>query len=214
MLRFSIFVLVCVLFALGCGGSAPSLPLSARAFAEGEPTLVWVGRGEAERYEDGVWSRTPSFDYDFLVLQRRHADHWESIKEMHRRHPEYDESAGPRDQTYHFRIDLPAAVSGAGPFPLEVRSTLGDGSGTTDAEFRRALLTIRADVSSMALFDTYRITQDYRYEDAVLNETVELFEAGSPETPWVRNTEHAVLYAVHHFDGAPTRLTNAPQPPR
>ena len=58
----------------------------------------------------------------------------------------------------------------------------------------------------MAPFDTYRITQAYRYEEAALDEVVELFRSGATETPWVRNTEHAVLYAVHHFEGPPTRL--------
>lgn len=206
----SLPILLLALAALGCASSAPNLPLSDRAFDEGTPTLVWVGRGEAERFEDGAYRRAPAFDYDFLVVQRRHGDHWESIKEMHRRHPDYDGSAGPRDQTYHFRIGLPEVAAGAGPYPLDVRSTLGDGSGTTDAEFRRSVLTLRADVSSMAPFDTYRITQDYRYEDAALDEVVELFRAGPTETPWVRNTEHAVLYAVHHFEGAPTRLPAAP----
>ncbi len=194
------------LLALGCGSAAPSLPLSETAFDEGTPTLVWVGRGEAERFADGAFHRAPSFDYDFIVVQRRHGDHWESIKEMHRRHPDYDGSAGPRDQTYHFRIVLPAVVAGAGPFPLVVQSTIGDGEGSTDAEFRRSVLTMRANVSSMAPFDTYRITQEYRYEEAALDEVVELFRSGATETPWVRNTEHAVLYAVHHFEGPPTRL--------
>lgn len=207
------FLLVLVpILGLGCAGGAASLPFSEHAFDEGQPTLVWVGRGEAERYADGTWSRAPAFDYDFSVTQRRRADHWESIKEMHRRHPDYDGSAGPRDQTYHFRIGLPAAASGAGPYPLEVRSTLGDGQGTTDAEFRHSVLTLRANVSSMAPFDTYRITQDYLYEEGALHEVVELFRSGSPETPWVRNTERAVLFAVHRFEEAPSRITVSDAP--
>lgn len=202
-------VLTILAGSLGACGSAPRvLPLSAHAFEEGEPTLVWVGHGEAERFDAGVWSRAPSFDYDFVVVQRRHADHWESVKEMHWRHPDYDGSAGARDQSLHFRIDLPdPSGPTAEEVPFDVVSTLGQGSGVTDPEFRRAVVTLRANVSSMAPFDTYRITQTYRYEDAALDEVVELLRRGSEgaEAPWVRNTEHAVLYAVHHFDGAPTR---------
>ncbi len=198
-----------LLVATACGGAPRPLPLSDRAFAEGEPTLVWVGRGECERYAAGTWVRAPEFDYDFVVVQRRHADHWESIKEMHRRHPGYDGSAGPRDQTLHFHIALPDARGGASArHPLVVRSTLGAGEGETDAEFRESVLVLRADVSSMAPFDTYRITQRYRYEDAALDEQVELLrrDASGAETPWVRNVERATLFAVHRFEEPPTRL--------
>jgi hypothetical protein len=66
-------------------------------------------------------------------------------------------------------------------------------------------IVIRPDVSSQAPFDTYRIEQNYRYEDGLIEETVELVKLGDgPEKPWVRNTERATLYTPGRFDTAPT----------
>jgi hypothetical protein len=166
-------------------------------------TLVWVGRGEAERFEGGAWRRTPQFDYEFSVEQRRYAGHWDSVKTMRRRHPDYDGSAGPRVQTYSFRIEL---AQGAKPdeASYRVRSSLGHGVGQGDAEFRNAVLEIDADISMFAPFDRYRITQHYRYEEGKLSELVELNDGA---TPWVRNREEAVLFGERSFEAPPTRLS-------
>lgn len=200
-----------VLVALGltqvaCGGSGrPAIPASTSAFAPAELTLVWVGRGEAKRLEDGVWKRVPAFDYDFSVTQRRYADHWESIKELHRRHPDYDGSAGPRDQTYFFRVQF-QSPAGASTVEAVVASTLGAGRLGTDREFRAARLELRADVSSLAPFDTYRIEQRYAYEEGRLEERVSLLKhEGSAEKPWVENEEVALLFAPRRYEAAPTR---------
>lgn len=189
--------------ANGCAGHARGvLPTREGPPAQPALTLVWVGYGAAERFDRGVWRRTPEFDYEFTVEQRRYADHWESVKHMRRRHPAYDGSAGPRELTYFFRIDLDA-VDGAGRVPMRLTSTLGSGEGRTDREFRDASLVFRADVSSMAPFDTYRIDQRYAYERGVLEETVRLDKG---RAPWVRNVERATLFASHTFSTAPTRL--------
>lgn len=194
------------LAALGCGGpSRPSVPLAAAAFAPSDLTLVWVGRGEAKVMQGGAWKRTPAFDYEFTVTQRRYADHWESVKELHRRHPDYDGSAGPRDQTYFFRVQFESGA-GAPKVLAAVSSTLGDGKLSTDPEFRGASIELRADVSSMAPFDTYRIEQKYGYEDGRLTERVSLLKhEGTKTLPWVENDEVASLFAPRKYEAAPTR---------
>lgn len=200
-------VLGCLVLSLSitaCGAAAPvPLDLRDRAADEPELELVWVGRGECERMEGDAFVRAPAFDYDFSVVQRRYADRWESVKTMRRLHSGYDGSAGPREQVLGFRIGLDAMLDGrAGG---EVRSTLGIGRWTADPEFRESTVTLAADVSAMAPFDTYRIVQHYRYEDGELEEEVELRDGGEAGPIWVRNHEHARLFAVRTFDGAPTR---------
>ncbi|WP_437721902.1 hypothetical protein [Sorangium sp. So ce861] len=193
--------------ASGCGGLPPSpLPPMTTASAEPEVTLVWVGRGESERFAEGQWVRTPESDYDFSVVQRRYKGRWDSIKQMHRRHPGYDGSAGPRDQVLHFALDL--GMTRGSDVPVIIRSTLGDGEGRADPEFRRSQLEMRArDVSSLAPFNAYRITQQYQYGEGKLVETVELIERDGEgrESPFVRIRERAALFAPTSFEQPPTR---------
>lgn len=203
MNRLAIASLVCSIASLpACAGSNEgALPPREGAPPPADLTLVWVGYGEAERLEDGAWKRIPAFDYEFTVEQRRYADRWESVKHMRRRHPAYDGSAGPREQTLYFRVDLDA-VDGAGKVPLHLVSTLGPGEGQADRELRSSSLVFHADVSSFAPFDTYRIAQTYAYERGALEETVSL-DKGT--TPWVRNKEKAKLFGERTFAEAPTR---------
>ncbi|MBS2011365.1 MAG: hypothetical protein JST00_00525 [Deltaproteobacteria bacterium] len=199
-LTFSALTLASAL--AGCAGSPRgALPPREGAPPSSDLTLVWVGYGEARRLEGGTWKRHPELDYEFTVEQRRYADHWESVKHMRRRHPAYDGSAGPRELTYFFRLDL-GATDGGGKVPLRITSTLGPGEGQADREFRTAGLVFHADVSSFAPFDTYRIEQTYAYERGVLEETVSL-DKGT--TPWVKNDERATLFAARSFAEAPTR---------
>ncbi len=187
----------------GCAAVAPRVPLSTQQ-DPAEVTLVWVGRGECERLENGQWVRIPEFDYDFSVEQRRMANHWESVKSMRRRHPGYDGSAGERAQTYFFRMDYaPAGSDPSASVTSQVHSSLGNGQGTTDREFRRAQIEFAAaGESSLAPFDRYRITQTYDYEAGQLTELVELNKGAQA---WVRNREQATLFGARRFDAAPTR---------
>jgi hypothetical protein len=199
----SLLLALVSLAGAGCGASQPAL-LDLRADPREEPlvTLVWVGRGECERFENGAFVRHPELDYELTVLQRRYADRWESVKTMRRLHPDYDGVAGPREQLMTFRLEV--APTEPGRAGGSVRSTLGEGSWESDAEIRESTLTLRADLSAMAPFDTYRIVQHYRYEDGALDETVELREGGAEGAVWVRNQEHARLFAVSRFDVPPT----------
>jgi hypothetical protein len=175
------------------------LPAQVGMAAPAEVTLVWVGYGECERLEQGTWVRRPEFDYEFTVEQRRHRNHWESVKHMRRRHPGYDGSAGPREQTLYFRLDL--GVAHGEHVPLNITSTLGPGEGRADRAFRSANLVMHANNSSFAPFDTYRIEQSYRYEQGRLEEAVHLDQGNQP---WVRNHEQATLFGAQTFARPPT----------
>ncbi len=191
---------------VACGASTQdTLPLSTSTWKEPKTTLIWLGTGAAYRAEGDGFQRTPEFDYEFSVVQRRYGDRWESTKELHRRHPDYDGSAGPRDQTYHFTIQFGAPQGDAVAF--EVDSTLGNGTGTTDRQFRKAQIELHPDISSLAPFNMYRLEQDYRYERGSLVETVSLVKRGDDgEKLWVKTEEEARLYAQHSFEGPPTEL--------
>ncbi|MCA9709323.1 MAG: hypothetical protein KDK70_26000 [Myxococcales bacterium] len=181
-----------------CAGRTPEGPLRTTPFPEPELTLVWHGTGAAYRHEGEGWARAPSQDYEFTVVQRRYADRWESTKTMHRRHPDYDGSAGPREQALHFTLDY-AGERGA-TTPFDVTSSLGAGHGSIDREFRQATMELAAEVSPRAPFDHYRIDQVYAYEAGQLSETVQLLDEGRP---WVKIEESARLFAEHRFEAAP-----------
>ena len=205
--RLLLAVALASALAAGCRSPRPAaIPAGMAAVSAPAPgelaTLVWVGQGQAERFEGGTWRRAPEFDYEFSVEQHRYADRWESVKTMRRRHPGYDGSAGPRVQTYLFRLELTA---GANPTEVDyqISSSLGKGRGRGDREFRKAVLELDADVSMFAPFDRYRITQDYQYEEGKLVELVELNDGASP---WVRNREVALLFGATSYPAPPTRL--------
>jgi hypothetical protein len=96
-------LLLAVIVLSSCSSLHSPLPLTARSEIPIK-TSVYVGKGEAYRFMHGTWERQSSHDYDFSVVQRFHEDGWESVKEIYRRHPDYDGRAGDRDQTLYFRV--------------------------------------------------------------------------------------------------------------
>jgi hypothetical protein len=186
--------------------AASPIPVSATPFPPSQNLLVWVGTGSASVLVDGAWRRAPNQDYEFSVTQRRYGERWESVKVQHRRHPDYDGSAGARDQVHYFKMELPASGA-ASEVKFNLRSSFGDGSGRIDAEFRAGTMEFDArDISMFAPFNRYRITQQYRYEQGELLEVVELFKKkGAVETPFMRFEERAGLFAPHRFDAAPDK---------
>ncbi|MBE2252494.1 MAG: hypothetical protein IAE78_23380 [Myxococcus sp.] len=186
-----------LLLAAGCAPARAWVPPPPAQPAD--VTLVWVGTGECERFVDGRWVRAPQFDYDFSVEQRRGKDRWDSVKSLRRRHPDYDGSAGERTLTWFFQLDLGQDVNGK--LPMTLTTSLGAGVGSTDREFREAVLELDPKLSTLAPFDRYRITQRYHYEDGRLDEVVSL-DKGT--TPWVRNVERATLFGAHAFAAPPT----------
>jgi hypothetical protein len=198
-MKYTVLLLV-VVSVVGCASAPGQLP-PLTPTSEADVVLVWVGQGEAERIEEGVWVRHPELDYDFSVEQRRLGSSWESVKSLRRRSAAYDTRvAGDRVQTYFFKLTY-AAPNAQGRIVSTATTSLGQGTGTVDREFRQAELNLSADVSSLAPFDRYRITQTYDYEGGTLKELVELNKG---TTPWVRNHETAALFARHSFGMAPT----------
>jgi hypothetical protein len=58
-----------------------------------------------------------------------------------------------------------------------IHSSLGNGIGTTDTEFRKSVLTIQiANAGKFSPYSKIRITQNYDYEKEVLTEVVELIK--------------------------------------
>ncbi|MBX7231121.1 MAG: hypothetical protein K1X29_03445 [Bdellovibrionales bacterium] len=197
------------LLGVGCSGKTVIVPLSPQPYDPTELTLVWVGRGESMIYLNGTWKRTPESDYDFTVVQRRYHNHWVSVKTAHRRHPNYNGKAGPRDQVMSFRVDFssPSEKSSKKDQVLvQLDSNLGQGQGETDRQFRNTVLEFSAQgVSRFAPYNRYRITQHYQYEVGALEETVELFKQNEgSKTLFVQIHEKATLFAPHKFSTPPT----------
>jgi hypothetical protein len=123
-----LFVPFFLAFALiACSSFRSTLPPTDVPPRPALSSRVFVGYAQAFHFRDGNWVRVPEYDYEFLLLERRYADRWEVIKEIHRRHPRYDGRAGPRDQTLYFLVRTSPAANGG--LDLAVEGTLGAGKG-------------------------------------------------------------------------------------
>lgn len=179
----------------GCVTGESSVLTGAERDRDPVRQLVWVGTGTAWRFENDTWVRTPDQDYEFLVRQNRYDGYWESLKVQNRTAADYDGAAGAADQQHFFRITYRDPDAG-GALPVTVDSTYGNGSGTSDPDFERALLEIDATVSRLAPYNTIRIDQHYDYHRGVLRETVLLLEVADDGTehPFVRIDEEARIF--------------------
>lgn len=187
---------VAVLTVTGCVSSGEASVLTGTDLNRmPEEQLVWVGTGTSYRYEEDGWVRTPEQDYEFLVRQNRFADRWESLKVQNRTAAGYDGTAGEADQQHSFTIEY-GELNADGELPLTVNSTYGNGWGSSDPDYERALLEINANVSRLAPYNTIRIEQDYDYEEGTLTETVLLLEVSDDgeERPFVRIHEQARIF--------------------
>lgn len=205
MKKLSIYLAVAAaIFLTSCGTSGKIIvPMSKTLPSiEDNYSIIWVGSGESYVFNEGEYVRSETNDYSFEVVQRRYGNSWESIKNMHRIHPDYDGKAGAREQTMFFGIDFSKQD---GKIVSKIYSSLGTGTGISDNEFREQTIQFSAEgVSSFAPFNTYRITQHYKYEDGILLETVELFKLeDGKETPFAKIEEKAYIFR-------PTKLKNAP----
>jgi hypothetical protein len=187
-------ILLALTFALGaCGGGASRLPLTLGPPPEPASSAVFVGRSVAFRHVRGAWERVPAYDYEFTVVANRFPGRWDVVKEIHRRHPDYDGLAGSRDQTLHFEIKTSPAAGGG--FDLAVRSTLGSGTGREDQEGRLTLELTSASKGWFVPFDSIRIRQDPPDREGGIRETVELFSRKKgTETPFMKMEETGQLY--------------------
>jgi hypothetical protein len=176
-----------------CASLHSPLPLTDRPPQAPLSSSVFAGHARAARFVAGSWLPVPEHDYDFLVLERRFADRWETVKEIHRRHPRYDGSAGPRDQTLYFTVRTAPAADGG--LDLTVDGSLGAGTGHA-APGGGAVIELAATARGWFVpFDTVRISQDREEAAGRLTETVELFSRRSgAEVPFMRMAEEGLVY--------------------
>ncbi len=176
----------------GCSSGSTPLPLTSTPPPTPLSSSVTAGHARAYRFVDGAWSASPENDYDFIVLEKRYADHREAVKEIHRRHPKYDGRAGPRNQTLYFSVRTSPAKDG---HDLVVESSEGNGTGHETA----AGLVFELAYAHRGLFvpfDTIRIVQERSAGDGRLRETVELFsKKNGKETPFMKMEEDGLVYS-------------------
>jgi hypothetical protein len=129
-----------------------------------------------------------------LVLERRFADHWEAIKEIHRRHPRYDGRAGPRDQTLYFFVRMSPAPDGG--YDLVAEGSLGRGSGHETAGGGGLVLELASARKGWFVpFDTIRIRQERPAVEGRVQESVELLSKGKGrEVPFMKMEEEGLVY--------------------
>jgi hypothetical protein len=154
---------------------------------------VYVGYGRAFRFAGGTWTGVPEYDYEFSVVERRFARHWEAVKEIHRLNPAYDGGAGPRDQTVYFMVRTSPAADGG--LDLTVTGTLGSGKGHEKPGGGIVLEVVPVEKGWFVPFDTIRIRQSRRTENGRLEEVVELFSRrNGREVPFMKMQEEGVVY--------------------
>ncbi|WBX75758.1 hypothetical protein PG911_14000 [Tenacibaculum ovolyticum] len=208
MKKISIYLAVAIATILtSCGTSNKVIIPTSKTLPiiEDNYSIIWVGSGESYIYSEGEYVRNESHDYSFEVVQRRYGNLWKSIKNMHRIHPDYDGKAGKREQTMFFGIDFSKEGE---KIISKINSSLGNGTGISDSEFREQVIQFSVDdISSFAPYNTIRITQHYKYEQGTLLETVELFkQSDGKETPFAKIEERAVIFRPVTLGNAPTKF--------
>jgi hypothetical protein len=195
---------VSLFWLTGCSVSNKVIvPLSREVVVDDTYTVIWNGSSIAYRYTAEKWERDPGYDYQFSVMQKRYENQWKSVKTLHRMNPVYDGRAGQRDQTMYFELNY---TSRHDSVICALNSSLGNGKGFTDSEFRNQTIEFKVeDVSKFAPYDHIRITQKYKYEQGVLEETVFLFrKKDGKEIPFMKNEERASFFIKGKVDKAPT----------
>ncbi len=176
-----------------CSSLHSPLPLTDVPSPAAQSSTVVVGYGRASRFVDGSWVPFPAYDYEFVVLEKRFADRWETVKEIHRRHPHYDGRGGPRDQTLYFVVRTSPAADGG--VDLQVESTLGDGKGHEDASGRLFLELAFAERGWLIPFDTIRLRQSRGIANSRIEEVVELLSRREGrEIPFMKMEEEGIVY--------------------
>jgi hypothetical protein len=188
----------------GCASADKAIiPMSKQLLVEDTYTIIWNGSSKAYRFVDQSWQRAENYDYQFNVIQKRYKEQWKSVKTLQRIHPEYDGKAGERNQTMYFDLTFLFKDS---QYTSVLNSSLGTGTGTSDLEYRSQSIEFKVEgISSLAPYDHIRITQTYKYEEGILEETVLLFKKkGNTETPFMKNEEKAFFYTKGHLTSAPS----------
>lgn len=156
-------------------------------------STVFVGYARASLFANGNWVPVPEYDYQFLLLESRLAGHWETIKEIHRRHPHYDGRAGPRDQTLYFAVQTSPAADGG--LDLAAEGTLGSGKGHEKKGGGLVIELASAERGWFIPFDTIRIRQTRGPNKGRVEEVVELFSRkDGREIPFMKMQEEGIVY--------------------
>jgi hypothetical protein len=203
-------VFATTLFLISCSSTQTSVvPLTDKLNPDNAYTIVWNGISEAWRYENDQWIRAAEYDYQFNVVQKRYEKAWESVKTLQRLHPDYDGRAGNRDQTMYFEVSYHGITDGE--VSANINSSIGNGTGITDNEFRHSVLEIYVKNPSRFMpYNKFRITQNYNYEEGILTEVVELIlEKEGIETPFMKNEEKAWFFMKGALPQAPTTFNDA-----
>jgi hypothetical protein len=189
---------------MSCGSSKDTIiPTSRELNLEEGYTIIWYGRSKVFRYDEGEWVRAEENDYEFTVTQKRIGNTWKSIKNMHRRHPDFNTMFGDRNQTMYFEVNYNEVK--VDTVYAEVNSTLGDGNVISDREYRNTVITMYPKTNAFMPYNKFRITQHYNYEKGLLTETVELLkEKDGVETPFMKNEETAYFFVRGKLNEAPT----------
>jgi len=192
LVRLALFFIAFPLVA--CSSLHTPLPLTDGPPPAGLSSTVFVGYARASRFLDGSWVPVPEYDYEFLLLERRFANRWEAVKEIHRRHPRYDGRAGPRDQTLYFVVRTSPAVDGG--LDLAVEGTLGAGKGHEEPGGGGVVLELASAARGWFIpFDTVRIRQTRGAAKGRLDEVVELFSRrDGREIPFMKMQEEGIVY--------------------
>lgn len=203
-LFFSGLFLALSSFPFFAAGQKTIIPLSNSVELDDTYTIIWNGTSKAYRYENGSWLRDELYDYQFNVVQKRYDNQWKSIKTLHRIHPDYDGKAGDRDQCMYFEVSYKSLKEMQ--VQSEIQSSIGNGTGTSDPEFRVSELTMYVPNPSRFLpYNKLRITQNYQYEAGILTETVELIlEKDGKEIPFMKNEETALIFIKSKLTKAPS----------
>lgn len=194
MARLRFFLLLVAFPLFGCSSLHLPLPLTDLLPPSALSSTVLVGYARAFRFADGNWVPVPEYNYEFLVLERRFANHWEAIKEIHRRDPRYDGRAGPRDQTLYFLVRTSPAADGG--LDLAVEGTLGIGKGHEEPGCGGLVIELAsAERGWFVPFDTIRIRQARGTTRGQVEEVVELFSRREGrEIPFMRMQEEGIVY--------------------
>jgi hypothetical protein len=157
-------------------------------------SVVFVGYARAFRFAEGSWVAVPGYDYEFLLLERRYADRWEVIKDIHRLNPHYDGRAGPRDETVYFSVRTSPAADGG--LDLAVKGTLGAGKGHEETGGGGLVIELAsAQRGWFVPFDTIRIRQTRDAKSGRFKEVVDLFSRrDGREIPFMRMQEQGTIY--------------------
>ncbi len=190
-LRYILFTVIFPLVA--CANLHTPLPLTDVPPPAALSSTVFVGYAQASRFVGGNWVPVPEYDYEFLLLERRFADRWETIKEIHRRRPRYDGRAGPRDQTLYFAVRTSPASDGG--LDLVVEGTLGTGKGHEEPGGGLVIELASAERGWFVPFDTIRIRQTRGPTKGRVEEVVELFSRkDGREVPFMKIHEEGAIY--------------------